>query len=225
MTANGSTPLLLWDVDTQVDFMMPDGKLYVAGAEDRLENLRRLTEAARDHSIPVVASADDHLESDAEISDEPDWSATFPPHCMRGTPGAERVAATQLDPTAEFGLEAVEGSEIERLLAGDATPVVLLKKNQLDVFTNPNTEAVLETLAPERIVLYGVATDFCNRAAIEGLLSRGYGGRLAMVEDAVQAINADALPELIANWKESGLELITTEQAVALTEQAGSKSD
>ena len=51
---------LLWDVDTQVDFVRQDGKLSVPGAEEALPAMRRLVEAAREARVPHVASADDH---------------------------------------------------------------------------------------------------------------------------------------------------------------------
>lgn len=199
--------------------MFPEGKLYVPSAELLIDNLHRLTEASRQFVIPVIASADDHLESDAEISDQPDWATTFPPHCMRGTSGGERIAATTRAKAIEFENERLESSAIERRLMGKRAPVVLLKKNQLDVFANPNTEAVLEFFAPERILLYGVATDFCNRAAIEGLLERGYGSKLAIVEDAIQAIDPLAVPALLHTWRSRGVEMIVTAQAVEIAER------
>ena len=85
------TSAVLWDVDTQVDFVHTGGKLAVPGAEDALPAMRRLAEAARAAGIPHVASADDHELTDAEISAEPDFRTTYPPHCLRGTPGAEKV--------------------------------------------------------------------------------------------------------------------------------------
>ena len=39
--------LILWEVDTQRDFMLPGGKLYVPGAEKLLPNIEKLTDAAR----------------------------------------------------------------------------------------------------------------------------------------------------------------------------------
>ena len=42
-----SRNLVFWEVDTQADFMLPGGKLYVPGAEKLLPNIRRLTDAAR----------------------------------------------------------------------------------------------------------------------------------------------------------------------------------
>ena len=85
------TRVVLWDVDTQVDFMHADGKLYVPGAESIIPNLKRLTDYAHQHGIRIVASADDHVAGHRELSDQPDFRETFPLHCMRGTPGQRKI--------------------------------------------------------------------------------------------------------------------------------------
>src|ERR1700757_5145465 len=90
---------ILWDVDTQVDFVEASGKLAVPDAEARVPAMARLVEWARREGIPHVASADDHELTDPEISESPDYAHTFPPHCLRGTRGAEKITQTaQLDP-------------------------------------------------------------------------------------------------------------------------------
>ncbi|PYO80483.1 MAG: hypothetical protein DMD67_00345 [Gemmatimonadetes bacterium] len=88
--------IIFWDVDTQYDFMHADGKLYVPEAERIVGNLKRLTDYAHAHGIRIVASADDHVTAHPEISDAPDWATTFPPHCMRGTPGQKKIPETGL---------------------------------------------------------------------------------------------------------------------------------
>ena len=85
-----------WDVDTQVDFMRPDGKLYVGGAETILANLAALTDFAHANGIRIVASSDCHTATDEELSAEPDFVDTYPPHCLAGTPGQARVPETTL---------------------------------------------------------------------------------------------------------------------------------
>src|SRR5687767_2880947 len=90
------TKLIFWDVDTLYDFMRSDGKLYVPGSEDIIPAVKALTDFAHANRIPIVASADNHELSDPEISASPDWTTTFPPHCMRGTPGQLKIAETQL---------------------------------------------------------------------------------------------------------------------------------
>ena len=87
---------VFWDVDTQVDFIEPDGKLYVQGAETIRANLARLTDFAHAHGIRVIASSDCHALEDEELSDTPDFADTFPPHCLRGTPGQARIPETTL---------------------------------------------------------------------------------------------------------------------------------
>src|SRR3989441_12785105 len=88
--------VIFWDVDTQYDFMKADGKLFVPDADHIIGNLKRLTDYAHAHGIRIVASADDHVAGHPEISDTPDWKTTFPPHCMRGTPGQKRIPETAL---------------------------------------------------------------------------------------------------------------------------------
>src|SRR2546430_13380118 len=62
--------VIFWDVDTQYDFMHADGKLYVPEAERIIANLQRLTDYAHAHGIRIVASADDHVMSHPEISED-----------------------------------------------------------------------------------------------------------------------------------------------------------
>ena len=59
------------------------------------------------------------------------------------------------------------------------------------MFTNPNAEIVVETLAPDRVVLYGVATDVCDRYAIDGLRVRWPRLPIFAVTDAMKPIHAD----------------------------------
>ena len=132
---------ILWDVDTQVDFVLPDGKLYVPGAEQVAPAMRLLVEAARAAGVVHVASADDHELTDAEISEQPDFQTTYPPHCLRGTRGARKVDETEQEDPVPIGLELLP----DRYFRG--REFLILKKN-FDVFTNPNTEPLLDALEP-----------------------------------------------------------------------------
>ena len=63
------TRLIFWDVDTQYDFISPDGKLHVPRAEAIVPRLGALTDFAHANRIRIVASAEDHIPGDAEFSD------------------------------------------------------------------------------------------------------------------------------------------------------------
>jgi nicotinamidase/pyrazinamidase len=203
------TRLIFWDVDTLYDFMRSDGKLYVPGSEEIIPALEALTDFAHAHRIPVVASADNHDSSDAEISDTPDWSTTFPPHCMRGTPGQLKIAETALKDPLVIEPELEDpGALSHRILAhrGD----FLLHKRTVDVFTNANVQTLLRTLEPEAIVIYGVATDFCDRYTVEGLLRHSPRSELFLVTDAIRAIYPEKADPLLQSWRERGVQEVTS---------------
>jgi nicotinamidase/pyrazinamidase len=197
---------VLWDVDTQVDFMLPEGKLYVPGAEDVVPAMERLVQAARAAGIPHVASADDHELTDEEISDDPDFSTTYPPHCLRGTRGARKVPETEQEDPVPIGL----GEFPERYVRGRE---FLLLKKHFDVFTNPNADRLLELLDPDEVILFGVATDVCDDAAIRGLIERGR--RVSFVEDAARGLDPERVSACTAAWREQGVEFTTADAAVA----------
>ena len=197
--------LILWDVDTQVDFVHADGRLAVPGAEAVVPAMARLVEAARRAGIPHVASADDHELTDSEISDEPDFGTTWPPHCLRGTRGARKIAETeQLDPVP-LGLTRVP----ERYLEGRE---FLILKKHFDPFTNPNADVLLDRLSPDEVIVFGVATDVCDDAAVLALLERGQ--RVRFVADAARGIDDARVAACTAAWREAGVEF-TTADAVA----------
>ena len=207
--ANGRT--ILWDVDTQVDFMLPDGKLYVPGAEETVPAMRRLVEAAREAGIVHVASADDHELTDPEISVTPDFENTYPPHCLRGTRGARKIDETELANPFPFSLVPYPPGLVPGLVA-EHREILLLKKN-FNVFTNPNTDALLDALDPAEIIVFGVATDVCDDAAIRGFLQRGR--RVRFVEDAARGLDEERVAACTAEWRRAGVQFTTADEFVA----------
>jgi nicotinamidase/pyrazinamidase len=168
--------------------------------------MKRLVEGARAAGIPHVASADDHELTDDEISEEPDFRATYPPHCLRGTPGAAKVPETAQEDPVPLGLTVVP----EKWLRGRE---FLLLKKSFDVFTNPNTEWLLERLDPDEVIVFGVATDVCDDAAIRGLLARGR--TVTFVEDAARGLDEARTAAAQAAWREGGVRFATSAEVLA----------
>src|SRR4051812_14497854 len=196
---------ILWDVDTQVDFMLPHGKLYVPAAEETAPAMQRLVAAARAAGVVHVASADDHELTDQEISDRPDFRTTYPPHCLRGTRGARKIPETEQEDPVPMTLELLP----ERYLGGRE---FLLLKKSLDVFTNPNTDRLLTHLDPDEIVVFGVATDVCDDPAIRAFLERGR--RVRFVEDAARGLDEGRVTACTAAWREAGVRFTTADEAI-----------
>jgi nicotinamidase/pyrazinamidase len=201
---------ILWDVDTQVDFMLPAGKLYVPGAEKTAPAMKRLVDAAREAGIVHVASADDHELTDPEISSDPDFHNTYPPHCLRGTRGAQKIPETEQDDPLPFGELPVPPGLVPPLIES-RREILLLKKN-FNVFTNPNTDAVVDALDPDEIILFGVATDVCDDAAIRGFLQRGR--RVRFVEDAARGLDEGRVAACTAAWRERDVEFTTVDDVL-----------
>jgi nicotinamidase/pyrazinamidase len=202
---------ILWDVDTQVDFMEPNGKLYVPGADEVVPGMERLVEAARAAGLVHVASADDHELTDPEISETPDWQSTYPPHCLRGTRGAEKIAVTKQRDPLPLTLMPYPPGLLAEMIA-NRREFLLLKKS-IYLFTNPNADALLDALDPDEIVVFGVATDVCDDTAIRDFLRRGR--RVVFVEDAARGLDEQRTAACTAFWREGGVEFSTVEEVIA----------
>ncbi len=203
-----SRDVIFWEVDTQADFMLPGGKLYVPGAEKLIPNLRRLVDAAREGRVFLVSDADTHSPDDPEFRE-------WPPHCLRGTPGAEIIPETLASkfyviPNRPGAPLPVDLSKFQQ---------VILEKQTLDVFDNPNTEPLLERLPSvvekdAEFVVFGVVTEYCVRCAAKGLLERGK--RVAIVTDAVETLDPAKGRQTLNELTAKGARLITTDKALAL---------
>ena len=142
---------VFWDVDTQFDFMEPQGKLYVPGAETIIEKVSQTRRFALDSGYSILADIDWHSAENPEISDTPDFERTFPPHCMAGEGGAERVGYLGEAPIEYVDIEKMPTEAIERLVGKEQFHIVV-KKESLDVFENPNTAELLSLVAPKAVI-------------------------------------------------------------------------
>ena len=203
---------VFWDVDTQADFMLADGALPVPGAEALRPNLARLTGAARAAGLTIVHTADDHEPHDPEIAAAPDFVETFPAHCLRGTPGAARVAETAAAGAADIP---PDGTGVDVAAVAATAGEIVLRKNRFDAFSNLATAPLLRALAPDRVVVYGVALEVCDRYAVEGMLGLGAGFEIVVVEDAVAALDPTRGAELLDEWRQRGVRIASTDEVLA----------
>lgn len=205
--------ILFLDVDTQVDFLDPAGALPVPRGAGLGSNLSRLTRAARTRGVPVIATALDHRPGDEETSEEPDFRYTFPPHCLHGSRGQEKVPETSLPEARVLDLAPKSAADL-RGEVDAANQVLLLLKDHFDPFRSPTFARLLDELRPKRIVLYGVPLDQSVRYTLDGLLERGHAD-LALVVDATAGFDDERSADLLAAWDDRGLDLVTTDEVLA----------
>jgi nicotinamidase/pyrazinamidase len=196
--------IVFWEVDTQADFMLPGGKLYVPGAEGLLPNIRRLTDAARQGRVFLVSHGCYHTPDDPEFK-------SFPPHCIKGTAGSTyvpealtaKVATVPNEPTASLPRDLSQYQQI------------LLEKQTLDIFASRHADELVKRLSDKaEFVVFGVVTEYCVRLAAKGLLDRGR--RVSVVEDAIETLKAEDGARTVAELQALGAKFITTDQALAL---------
>ena len=199
-----ASEVIFWNVDTQFDFVSPQGKLYVPGAEKLKPNWAKLTELAKRKLIRVVNTADWHYSNSAELSSSPDFVNTFPPHCMANTSGAEYIAETNPGESMilNWDMNYLINNEI---INQEKYRNYKIRKDAFDVFKgNPYTDELLNFLSPETVVVYGVTTNVCVNDAVVGLASRV--NRVIVVENAIKELPNIPLP--FENWRKLGVELM-----------------
>ena len=194
--------LLFWNVDTQIDFVEPEGKLYVEGAEKIKPVWEEIRSLAKKYHIRVVNSADFHWPGSKELSDNPDFISTFPPHCMANTKGAEYVKETQPENALVIDWDKPFNLDANRL---EKYRNIVIRKDEFDVFAgNPYTSSIVEALAPETVIVYGVTTNVCVKDAVIGLSK--IVKNVFVVEDAIKELPKIPLP--FETWEKLSVKMI-----------------
>ena len=116
------------------------------------------TIAALNRRAPVLISTMCEHEED-----DPEFQI-YPPHCVRGSTGQRKPTAT-LVPNQ-----------------------ILFAKQELNAFANPRLEPLLQQIAADSYVVYGVVTEICVQFVATKLLT--LGKPVTVVEDAIQSLNS-----------------------------------
>jgi len=178
---------VLFDIDTQLDFLLPAGALYVPGAETLIPRFAKITAYAAANGIPIVSTMDAHTENDPEFR-------AWPHHCVRRSMGQRKAIAPVADAvTVPLNANCPDVSVARQ---------IVLEKVTVDCFTNPHLPAVLKQLASDRYIVFGVVTEVCVRHAIEGLLKTGK--RVEVIEDAVRHLDERAAQETLDRLQAAG---------------------
>jgi len=211
MNAMNPATTFFYDIDTQRDFILPGGKLYVPSGERILSQLEELTRVARQKGIAVGGSVDRHFPSDQELQAN---GGAYPEHCMDGSDGQKKVEATL--PRRPIWIEnrAYPGAELQALLRRDGE--VYIEKQDIDLFAgNRNAAYILDMLlqGKEDVVVYGVVTEVCVDLALAALQDRPV--RLHVPVDAIAALSEERGKETLEKWRGWGVHLTTVAEVKA----------
>lgn len=194
--------IVFMDIDTQFDFMSPQGALYVKDANSLIPNLKTLTHFALNNDILIIATADNHKKNDPEFKQ-------FPPHCVRGTQGAKKISQTLLKKHIIMPLGILTKRQLFNRIK--CHKQVIFNKDTYDSFMDLN---IMRALKPFKAVfVYGVALDYCVKCAILGLVQAGL--EVNLVIDATQAIDTKAGQALLDSFKKIGVRLVKTKDVLS----------
>ncbi len=195
-----SRDYIFWEVDVQADFMLPGGKLYVPGAEKLLPNIRKLTNAARRGDVLLVSHGCFHPVNDPEFKQ-------FPPHCLKGTPGAEFVPEAVADDFVRVENDA--NAELPEDLS--KYQQIILEKQTLDIFETHHADELVDRLGDNaEFVVFGVVTEYCVSCAVRGLLKRKR--RVAVVRDAIETLAPEVGNKTLTELQNLGATLVITDE-------------
>lgn len=175
MRYDPSTALVV--VDVQNDFADPAGSLSVAGAEAVVDAVNTQVERAVSAGASVVYTQDWHPPSTPHFARD---GGIWPVHCVAGTWGAELhprlVVAGPVVHKGVSGEDGYSGFTVRHPLTGEASSTDL--------------EAILRERGIERVVVVGLATDYCVLATALDALSLGF--ETTVLRDAVAAVDLQA---------------------------------
>ena len=155
-------------VDMQNDFADPRGALYVRGGEQVLPVANAEIAKARAAGALVVYTQDWHPPSTPHFAKD---GGTWPVHCVRGTWGA--ALHRDLDVPAEADDSGVTLRKVVRTGTGDEDGYTAFEASA--VAGEPSRlETLLREHGVERLVVLGLATDYCVRATTLDGLALGF---------------------------------------------------
>ena len=194
-------------VDAQKDFMNSDGALYVPNAEDIKGNIEKLADKAIDRNITMLLTADYHDEDDKEFE-------IFPPHCVKGKIGQQLIES--LNSGIGLYLKPKEETTFLQDELIDEVDGIIFTKATYNIFDkdlgNMHFGKFVKDNHVETAIVCGVATDYCVKAAVLGLLDMGV--KVVIVSDAIKGVDVNpgdtdkAMEEMTA----AGAILTTTEE-------------
>jgi nicotinamidase/pyrazinamidase len=198
--------MYFFDIDTQRDFMHSEGALYVTNAEAIWSNVERLLRAAGEKRITTISSRCAHEPNDPEFE-------IFPPHCLDGSFGAERIFP-QLPELPHHEIAVGAKADPEAKLEPAAHYIV--KKKVFDLFSNPWLEGLREkgVFSGQECVVFGVATDYCVRACALGLAQAG--AHVLLVQDAIMGVTLETTEKALREKRAAGVVFTTTAEVLNL---------
>jgi nicotinamidase/pyrazinamidase len=140
----------------------------------------------------VVATQDYHIDPGEHFSDHPDYSSSWPPHCIAGSPGAEfrpDLDTSPIEAVFRKGAHAAAYSGFEGVDENDTPLLEWMRRRGVD-----------------EVDVVGIATDHCVRRTAEDAVRAGFATRVLV--DLTAAVAPDSAAAALAEMRTAGIEVV-----------------
>lgn len=170
-TRGNALDRVLVDINTQCDFLLPNGAVPVANRTQVLPNIRKLMNWARIADVPVVSSLESHRPGE--------FTNGLPPHCIDRSHGQRKLPFTLMprriilhgDNTLDLPLDPFRRYQ-----------QLIFTKRKIDFLSNPKADRLVNAVSVGHYIVFGSLAEQCVKAAVLGLLTRQH--RTVVVTDA-----------------------------------------
>lgn len=182
-------------VDVQNDFADPGGSLYVSEGEDIVPVINAEIAKARAAGASVVYTQDWHPPDTPHFAKD---GGIWPVHCVRDTEGADFHPALK-----------VEGPVVRKGTGGeDGYSGFTVRDPETGEEEATELEALLRDRGVERVVVVGLATDYCVKATALDAAAKGFS--TIVLTDAIRAVDLEPGDgdKALAEMKSAGAEIV-----------------
>jgi len=195
------------DLNTQADFLLPNGAFPVSNRATMLPAIQCLMQWARAQGVPVISSLEAHRASE--------FQRGLPPHCIDRSRGQQKVPCT-LMPRRVL----VQGDNTFDLPADPFRRFqqIIFTKRDADFLSNPKADRLINAQRPHYWIISGVAATHSVKSLTLGLLARNF--RVVVARDASGFWSPTDGEHAFRQMEAKGAILATVDELVAgLTDQ------
>ncbi|HEX6522265.1 MAG TPA: isochorismatase family protein [Streptosporangiaceae bacterium] len=177
-------------VDVQNDFC-EGGSLAVTGGAVVAQKISSYLASSADYAH-VVATKDYHVDPGSHFSDHPDYTESWPPHCVAGTAGADFHSNLDISSVEAVFFKGARAPAYSGFEGADANGTLLadwLRQHDIDA-----------------VDVVGIATDFCVQATASDAARGGFTTRVLI--DLTAGVMSESTAKAIDHLRAAGVEVV-----------------
>ncbi len=159
-------------VDVQNDFL-PGGSLAVPGGDEVIPVFNKYLELFKAKGLPVFVTRDWHPKDHCSFEEQ---GGIWPVHCMAATAGSRFPSDLHLPDFATI-----------------ISKAVTVEKDAYSGFEGTDLVERLNRAGVRRLLIGGLATDYCVLNTVKDALNNGFG--VLLLKDAIRAVNVEPKDE------------------------------